>query len=83
MTSPTTFNYFQAITKSDTVAIQTLDGNPPQAIFVGTGGDIIAVNTDGSTATIKAATGSLLPFAPYRINSTNTTAAAMVGCWTR
>lgn len=81
MTYPTTFNYFQTITKSDTVATPTYQGNLPQAIFVGTGGDIIAANIDGTTTTIKAASGSLLPFAIYRINSTNTTASAFVGCW--
>lgn len=65
-----------AITPHDTtdIAVQ------PDAIYVGVGGDVVAI-MDGSAITFKAVPVGILPIRPTRINTTNTTATDMVALY--
>ena len=81
--TPAAYNKWIAITKSDTVDIGETTagaGNAvvPDAIFVGGAGNVVAVSEDGSTATFTAVAGSTILISPKRVNSTSTTATAMV-----
>jgi len=62
-----------AVTPSDTVNI----ARPTRALWVGVSGDIAIVMPDGTTATIKNASG-LVPVQCVRVNSTSTTATDIV-----
>lgn len=74
--------YFAAITPSDTTLLSKVDGDLPRAIYVGGAGNIVAVRMDGATVTFTAATaGSVIPIRYSRINSTNTTATALVALY--
>lgn len=69
------YNKFAAITPSDTVNFAV----PPDAIYVGGAGNIVAVMGDGTTVTFSGVpAGTRLPIAPTRINATNTTATNLV-----
>lgn len=69
---------FAAITKSDSVDLAIMT----RAVYVGTGGDVVALDRDGTVVTFKnVPSGSILPIRATRINSTNTTAADLVGMW--
>lgn len=64
------------ISKSDTVDFDYYI----RKIYVGGTGDVVLVNPDGSTVTLKSVpTGALLDCCARRVNSTNTTATLMVG----
>lgn len=71
-----------AITKSDTVDIQNSNGvaTVPDAIYVGTGGNITGVTVRGTTVVFKNLPAAyILPQRLKRINATGTTAADLVG----
>ena len=70
-------DYF-AITPSDTVNFdRTVRG-----IYVGSGGDVVAVTEGGDAVTfVGAVTGSILPIMAVRVNSTSTTATSLVGLY--
>lgn len=54
--------------------------NQTIAIYVGSGGNIVAVNESGGTTTfVGAVTGSTIPIRCVRVNSTSTTASNLVG----
>jgi hypothetical protein len=68
--------YSFAITPSDSVNFT----NIPRAIYVGSGGDVVMVNTDGTTCTwVAVPTGSIIPCAAIRVNATSTGASSLVG----
>lgn len=68
-------DYF-AITKSDSVNLTF----KTRSIYVGTGGDLVAVREDGSTVTFKnCAAGTIIPIVAIRVNATNSTASDLVG----
>lgn len=52
------------------------------AVYVGIGGDIVAVLPDNTTQTFTVASGTYHPWAVRRINATNTTADKLVACYT-
>lgn len=53
-----------------------------RAVYVGGAGDIVAIDADGSATTFTAvAAGTLLPIRVSRINSTSTTATALVAIY--
>jgi hypothetical protein len=84
--SPASYNKWVAITKSDTINIGEItadDGNAllPDAVYVGGAGNIVAVSSDGATATFTAVAGATLLIQPKRVNSTSTTATAMVALY--
>ena len=84
--TPAAYNKWVAITKSDTINIGEItadDGNSllPMAVYVGGAGDVVAVASNNSTATFTAVAGSTLLIRPKRINSTSTTATAMVALY--
>ncbi len=78
-----TYNQALAITKSDTVnfdaSVSTSGQNvkPCDAMWIGTGGVVVAVLQNGATASFTCADGSLLPIRAIRVNSGSTTAALM------
>jgi hypothetical protein len=84
---PAAYNKWVAITKSDTINIGEItadDGHAllPDAIYVGGAGNVVAVASDGSTATFTGVTaGTVLLIQPKRVNSTSTTATAMVALY--
>lgn len=69
-----TYNKVTLITKSDTV---DLPDGPPDAVYCGGAGNLIAVMPTGDVLTIPVVAGALLPIRPKRINSTSTTATGM------
>lgn len=68
---------------ADFAAITPHDSNqiiPPFALYVGVGGDIVAVNRSGQTITFKGVpTGAILPIRPKILKATGTTATDIVG----
>lgn len=65
-----------AVTPSDTVNFTKI----PRAFYVGTTGDVVLVNTDGTTVTWTAVpAGMIIPCTAIRVNSTSTTASTIVG----
>lgn len=66
---------FFAITPSDTVNFDT-----PSRIYVGGTGNVVAVGKDGVAVTFTGVpAGTTLPIVAVRVNSTSTTATALVG----
>jgi len=57
-----------------------IDGdNLTRGLYVGTGGDLVAVDRDGTAITFVAVpTGAILPIRCVRVNSTSTTASDIV-----
>jgi len=69
---------YAAITKSDTTDFDVLC----RAIYVGGAGNVVAVMYDGTAVTFTGVpAGTLLPIAARRVNSTSTTATAMVALY--
>ena len=67
-----------AITASDSTNLTYLT----RAIYVGGAGNVVAVFPDDSTVTFTAVpAGTVLPLVVKRINSTSTTATAMVAIY--
>jgi hypothetical protein len=60
----------------------TSDSTPVAAvtlgIYVGTAGDVVVGNADGTTATFKAGSGQIIPGQFWKIMATGTTASAIV-----
>jgi len=72
------FAYF-AITPSDTVSFSQ---GKCRGIYVGVGGDIAAVNSEGGPVLFKnVPAGIVLPVIATRVNSTNTTATNLVALY--
>ena len=66
---------YSAVTPSDSVDFDTIC----RAIYVGGAGNVVAVRHDGTAVTFTAVpAGTVLPIAVRRINSTSTTATAIV-----
>jgi len=66
---------YEAVTPSDSTDLTTL----ARAIYVGGAGNVVAVQHDGTAVTFTAVpAGTVLPIAIRRINSTSTTATAIV-----
>lgn len=78
--SNASYNKGVAITTSDTDNIVCPAGLPvTDAIWVGTGGDIVVVPQDDDTYTLVGAiAGTIIPVRAKRINQTNTTADNLV-----
>ena len=53
-----------------------------QALYVGGAGVVVAVWPDGTSSSLTATAGSVLPLRLIRVNSTNTTASLMVALYT-
>jgi hypothetical protein len=71
-------NSFVAVTPHDSTDLTTVS----RAIWVGTGGNVVAVTASGSPVTFNnVPDGTLLPIRVSRINSTNTTASDIVALW--
>ena len=72
--SMVTYNLWTAVTPSDTTDLPRLtDG-----LWVGTGGNLVAVMQNNTTLTFAVPSGGWLPIAARRVNSTNTTATGIV-----
>lgn len=68
---------FAAITPHDST-----DMDLTRAIYVGGAGNLVAVDVDGTATTFTAvAAGTILPIRCRRINSTSTTATALVAIY--
>jgi hypothetical protein len=70
---------YAAVTASDTT---DLAAGPCRALYVGTGGNVVAVTTAGTAVTFSnVPTGTLLPVIARRVNSTSTTASNIVALY--
>ena len=68
-------NDFEPVTPSNSKSIS----RNARALWVGTGGDVVALNAAGQAVTFKnVPDGSILPIATKRVNSTGTTATDIV-----
>lgn len=64
---------FSAVTPSDSTEVNA------RGLYIGTGGDVAIVNTQGTAVTFKnVPTGTILPVFAYKVNATNTTASNIV-----
>ena len=69
---------FVAVTPHDTTNFTHI----PRAIYVGTTGNVAAVDSDGTAVTfVGVPAGAFLPIRPTRINNTNTTASDIVALY--
>lgn len=77
------YNKAHTVTKHDTLNLEYFEqlARLTDAIFIGTGGTITVVFGDNSIQTFTAATGTILPVAAKRVNSTDTAAALMVALY--
>jgi hypothetical protein len=70
---------FAAVTKSDT---DDLAAGPCRSLFVGVGGDVVAVTVADVAVTFKnVVSGATLPVIARRVNSTSTTATDIVALY--
>jgi len=67
-----------AITPHDTTNIAT---GPADAVYVGGAGNVVVVFENDSTVTMTAPAGAILPVRAKRVNSTSTTATALVALY--
>jgi hypothetical protein len=68
-------NYFAITPHDSTDFAETTRG-----IYVGTGGNVVAVRADGTAITFSnVPSGTILPIIAKRVNSTSTTASTLVG----
>lgn len=68
---------FAAVTPHDTTNFP-----PCRALYVGTGGNLVAVDLNGTAVTfVTVQSGSVLPIQCRRVNSTNTTASNIVALY--
>ena len=78
------YNYYVAVTLSDSVDIPT---GMTDALWVGTKGatgTLVAVREDGTTVTfVGIAAGTLLPIAVKRVNTTTTDVSNVVALYSR
>jgi hypothetical protein len=79
------YNLAAAITPSNTVNIVQPPGRytlTTDAVYVGVGGDIVFVlENDVAVTFLGAITGTIIPIACKRVNSTNTNATDLVALW--
>lgn len=76
------FTYAQAVTPDNTANIPTYQNRPPDALWIGTAGNVVVVWNDSSTTTFGCAAGQLLPLSQVkRVNSTSTTATGILAIW--
>lgn len=69
---------YAAITTSDTTNFNVYT----RAIYVGVGGDVVAVNSHNVATTFKnVPTGAILPIMALRVNTTSTTATNLVAIY--
>ena len=52
-----------------------------RSIFVGTGGDVVAVAENGDEVTFTLVDGTILPIQPRLIKETGTTATGLIGLY--
>jgi hypothetical protein len=68
-------DFYEAVTPSDTVELTHIS----RAIYVGTGGNLVAVRTTGAEVSFTAVPdGTMLPIRVKRIKATGTTATNIV-----
>lgn len=68
-----------AVTPSDSVNIAT---GAPRALYIGTGGDVDAVDASGNSATFSnVLSGTILPIECVRVNDTSTTASNILALY--
>lgn len=74
---------FAAVTPSDSIDFATTSlTSLTRALYVGGAGNVVAVMSDGTAVTFTAVpAGTVLPIRCKRVNSTNTTATAIVRLW--
>ena len=85
MISNAGYNRFIAVTPSNTddlALFQAKDRRLTDGIYVGGGGNLVAVMEDGSTVTFTGALiGTILPIQARRINASSTTASLLVALY--
>jgi hypothetical protein len=70
--------YAGAVTTSDSTNLSSI----ARALYIGTGGDVVALMPDDSEVTFKnAQSGQILPVRVKRVNATNTTASNIVALY--
>jgi hypothetical protein len=70
--------YAGAVTTSDSTNLSST----ARALYIGTGGDVVALMPDDSEVTFKnAQSGQILPVRVKRVNATNTTASNIVALY--
>lgn len=82
MDSPQGYSHAVAISKSDTVNFDAVNGQLVcDAIYVGGAGIVVAVFPTGATVAFTCVAGQILPIRAKRVNSTTTSATLMVALY--
>lgn len=76
-----TYNIGRAITKSDTVEVEQINGHYPTAIWVGGAGIVNAIMQDNQTVAYTCVAGTVLPISCKQVTSATTTATLLVGLY--
>lgn len=76
-----TYNTARAITKSDTVEMEKINGHYPTAIWVGGAGIVRAIMEDNADVQFTCVAGSVLPIYAKQVMSATTTATLLVGLY--
>ncbi len=75
------YNSARAITKSDTVEVEKINGHYPTAVWVGGAGIVNAIMEDNQTVAYTCVAGTLLPISLKQVTSATTTATLLVGLY--
>ncbi len=76
-----TYNTARAITKSDSVDVEQINGHYPTAIQVGTAGILRVIMEDNTDVQFTLIAGQLLPITFKRVMSSTTATTLMIGLY--
>lgn len=76
------FNSYQAVTPDDFRTLITLLHKKAWALYVGSGGDVSVIGSDGNTAIFKNVnSGTILPITVVELNANGTTASNIIALY--
>lgn len=75
------FNTARAVTKSDSVEVEKINGHYPTSLWVGGAGIVRAIMEDNADVQFTCVAGSLLPITFKQVMSSTTTATLMVALY--
>ena len=77
----TTYNTARAVTKSDSVELEQVNGHYPTALWVGGAGTVNVKTAGGETLDFAMAAGTVVPVQCVQVLSAGTTATGLRRVW--